>query len=99
MLIEGLGGVAGLRLQSPRDGAALLVSFTVEGLTPDQVAAGLEERGILCRPGLQCAPVAHRHLGTFPQGTVRLSPGFGNTEKDVARAVEAVRALASPRRR
>ncbi len=100
LLIEGLKGLPGLQLQSPDDGGALMVSFTVEGMLPDEVASRFEaEHGILCRPGLQCAPAAHRHLGTFPEGTVRLSPGFGNTDEDIARAVGAARAVASASRR
>jgi selenocysteine lyase/cysteine desulfurase len=95
LLLEGLEDVPGLRLHTPRDGKALLLSFTVEGLTVDRVARALEkEHGVLCRPGLQCAPTAHRHLGTFPEGTVRLSPGWGNTEADVERAVAGVRKIA-----
>ena len=54
-----------------------------------------EEHGILTRPGLQCAPEAHRHLGTFPEGTVRLSPGFGTTEQHARTAVDAVRKILS----
>ena len=95
-LIDGLSDVPGIRLVSPADGTALLASFTIEGLPPDRVALELErEHGILCRPGLHCAPAAHRHLGTLPQGTVRLAPGFGNTDDDIACAVRAVHDIAT----
>jgi hypothetical protein len=33
-------------------------------------------------------------LGTFPQGTVRLSPGWGNRESDMDRVVDAMRTIA-----
>ena len=39
-------------------------------------------------------PNAHKTLSTFPQGTVRFSLGFANTEEDVDRALEAVKRLA-----
>ena len=98
ILIEGLREIEGVRIYAPADGTALLVSFAVEGLPPDRVAAALEtDHGILCRPGLHCAPAAHRHLGTFPQGTVRLSPGHGNTEQEMEAAVRAVHAIAASR--
>ena len=43
----GLAEIEGLRLHAPDDGTALLVSFTLEGWTPDRVAAMLErEHGI-----------------------------------------------------
>jgi len=32
-----------------------------------------EEFGIECRAGLHCAPLAHRHLGSFPSGDCRFS--------------------------
>ena len=90
-LVDGLCGLPGIRLHSSDDGTALLVSVTLDGLSSDRVAAELEDaHGVLCRPGLQCAPLAHRHLGTFPEGTVRLSPGFGNSEEDVCKVVDAL---------
>ena len=95
MLMEGLSEIPAVRIYSPGDGSALLVSFTVEGLPPDRVAAALEsEFDTLCRPGLHCAAAAHRHLGTLPQGTVRFAPGFGNTEQEMLDAVRAVAEIA-----
>ncbi len=47
------------------------------------------------RPGLHCAPGAHRTLGTFPGGALRLSPGLFNTEEEIARTIEAVKKIAS----
>jgi selenocysteine lyase/cysteine desulfurase len=94
-LIEGLCGVRRVRLHSPTDGTALCVALTVADLPPDRVAARLErEHGVLCRPGLQCAPAAHRHLGTFPQGVVRLSPGWGNTPDEIDHATRGLAAIA-----
>ena len=46
--------------------------------------------GISVRVGLHCAPLAHRTIGTFPEGTVRVSPGIFNTEDDIDRLVAAV---------
>lgn len=58
------------------------------------VAHALESRyGIITRVGLHCAPSAHKALRTFPQGAVRFSFGFANTEKDVASAVAAIKAV------
>ena len=39
--------------------------------------------GIAVRAGLHCAPYAHKALGTFPDGTLRLSPGPFNTAGEV----------------
>lgn len=71
-----------------------VVSFNVHHVTPSEAALYFEEKwGILCRPGLHCAPSAHRTLGTFPQGTIRFSFGFFNTADDIHQAVEAIRYL------
>jgi cysteine desulfurase family protein len=95
MLLAGLRGIPGVRIQSPVDGTALCISFTIEAQRPDEVAARLErEHAVLCRPGLHCSPAAHRHLQTFPQGTVRFSPGWGNTQEDIEQATKAVAELA-----
>lgn len=71
-----------------------VVSFNVRHILPSDAALYLEEDwGIMCRPGLHCAPAAHRTIGTFPQGTIRFSFGFFHTETDVDRAIQAVKAL------
>ena len=38
---------------------------------------------IAVRPGLHCAPGAHRAGGSFPEGTVRVSPGPFNTDGEI----------------
>jgi selenocysteine lyase/cysteine desulfurase len=79
-LLAGLAAMGeGVRVYGP--GAAErqvpVVSFNVQGVTPSDAAFYLEEHwGILCRPGLHCAPAAHRTTGTFPGGTVRFSLGY-----------------------
>ena len=71
-----------------------VISFNVKNISPSDAAMFFEENfGILCRPGLHCAPAAHRTIGTFPRGTVRFSFGFFNTSREVDRAAKAVMAL------
>jgi cysteine desulfurase/selenocysteine lyase len=72
------------------------VSLSVRGRDPQSVGAILDERyGIASRPGLHCAPGTHRHLGTFPSGTVRFSFGYFNTPADVDAAARALREIAA----
>lgn len=78
-----LAGQPGIRLYTPRPlpGQAVpLLSIRVEGQSPEQTAALLDRRGVAVRAGLHCAPLAHRHFGTLPQGTVRLAPGVFSTQ-------------------
>ena len=51
------------------------------------------EYGVLTRVGLHCAPLAHRTLGTFPQGAVRFSVGPFTTFAEIDTAAGAVEAL------
>ena len=51
------------------------------------------EYGVLTRVGLHCAPLAHKTLGTFPQGAVRFSVGPFTTFAEIDTAAGAVEAL------
>jgi len=69
-------------------------SFTVKGIDSGLVGRRLnDEFGICGRIGLHCAPNAHRTLGTFPQGTIRLSFGFFNTENEIDAVAKAITVL------
>jgi len=71
------------------------VSFNVEDIDPSEVALQLDEQyTIMCRPGLHCAPSAHRTIGTFPRGTVRFGLSYLNTAEQMDLAVEAVSKVA-----
>jgi len=92
-LIDGLKEFPQVRLCGPENwqGRTATLSFNVARLSPSDVAFRLErEFGILCRPGLQCAPAAHRTIGTFPGGTVRSSLSYLNSEEHVNQALQAV---------
>ena len=72
-----------------------MLSFTVEGMDSNLAALWLEEKaGIICRAGLHCAPWAHQTLGTLETGTIRLSPGYFNTEAEIEEAIKAIQCLA-----
>lgn len=76
-----------------------VVSFNIAGMEPSEVAYLLSERyGIMCRPGLHCAPLAHRTMGTFPGGTVRFSFGIFNTEEEIDLSIQALGEISSGKR-
>lgn len=73
-----------------------LVSFTIEGTTPAEAGRALDDDfGIMVRTGTHCAPMAHRQAGTFPDGTIRVSPGYLNTLEDVEAFLKAAAAMAA----
>jgi len=96
-LIAGLDGderftIHGTKDVSRRAGA---VTISVTGHDPSELAVILDQAiGLCTRPGLHCAPHAHKALGTFPAGSLRLSPGFYNTIEEVDVAVTALKEIA-----
>lgn len=97
-LLEGLRRIPTVRLFGPTDparhGGAL--SFTLDGLDPATAGFRLDnEFDIAVRVGLHCAPEAHRTIGTFPEGTIRVSPGWFTTQGDIDRFLAAIGTLAA----
>lgn len=66
-----------------------IVSCLFEGISSDSAGSIFSERGISVRTGLQCAPRAHRFLGTYPAGTIRFSVNTLTNEDDY-KQLEAV---------
>ncbi|HET6418836.1 MAG TPA: aminotransferase class V-fold PLP-dependent enzyme [Geobacteraceae bacterium] len=96
-LSEGLGEMRRVRLYGHEDPRRHCgpVSFDVEGVDLSEVGFILDREYDICvRVGLHCAPAAHRTLGTWPRGTVRVSPGFFNTDRDIELFLNAVRSIA-----
>ncbi len=96
-LIEGLANVPEVRLYGAKDRSkqAPIVSLNIEGYEPGEVGAILDQAfDVKVRAGLHCAPGAHRTSGTFPLGTVRLSPGYFNTKEEIDLTVHALEKIA-----
>lgn len=96
-LIAGLRNIPGVQVYGTGDATrqVAVVSFNIAGRTCAELASALEQEfGVLCRPGLHCAPVAHRTLGTLPSGTIRFAPGLFTTADEIDRALDAVRRVA-----
>jgi len=70
------------------------VAFNIRSKDSILVASSLHERGIHVAGGMQCAPLTHKTLETAPEGVVRLSVGPGNTDADIAVAIDAITKLA-----
>jgi len=92
-LIEGLADVPGVVLYTAKDRSqqAPVFSLNIEGYDPGEVGAILDQAfDIKVRTGLHCAPAAHKTLGTYPLGTIRLSPGYFNTEEEIKLTLQAL---------
>jgi len=97
-LRRGLLEIPGVVVYGPADPVDTVgvLSFNLRNADPLTVGNVLDEVfGVMVRTGLHCAPQAHRSLGTFPRGTVRVGIGFFNTEQEVDYLCESVRSMAS----
>ena len=96
--MELTASVERLKAYGPRDTEhrAGVFSVNVDGVAPGVLADQLEgEYGLLTRPGVHCAPLAHETIGTHPTGTCRLSFGPTTAQDDVKIAAEALAQIAS----
>ncbi len=95
--LDGCSDISGLRILGPQSPELRVgvVSVVADFLNPDELAYILDQvYGIAVRAGLHCAPLAHKTLGTFPQGAVRFSFSHFNTAADVQHALQALREIA-----
>ena len=100
-LLEGLAHIPRATVFMAEDGVkqAPILSLTIDGAEPGEVGAILDQAfNIGVRTGLHCAPVAHKTFGTFPLGTIRLSPGYYNTAEEIDFTLEAIEKIARSER-
>lgn len=99
-LAEALCGPAGpggiTRLGDPVDRAPHILCVGIQGVEPQAVLLGLDQRGIAVHSGSSCAteslepsPVLAA-MGVDAERSLRLSVGWTTTEADIARTAEAV---------
>ena len=79
--------------QNPQKQTAT-ISITVKDYDLGRLSMELDQKhGIMTRSGLHCAPLAHKSIGTFPEGTLRFSFGYYTALKDIEFAVNALKSL------
>ncbi len=88
-------GLPQVTILGPRHSSARMPTLALSWAqrSADDVAHALRERGVLVSGGRQCAPLAHRSLGTAERGVVRLSVGPEATMEQAQRACEALAQL------
>ena len=92
-LLEGLSTIPKIKLYGTLnpDTSVGIVSFTADGKRVSEIGMRLDEEfAILSRVGLHCAPAAHKTIGSFPEGTVRLAPGVFTTTEDIRTTIRAI---------
>jgi cysteine desulfurase/selenocysteine lyase len=95
-LISGLMNIPGLTLYGACDANRMtsVVSCRIAGRHVSEVGLRLDDEfEVLCRVGLHCAPAAHRTIGTFPEGTIRLAPGLFTSLDDIQQVIVAMEGI------
>ncbi|MBE0504003.1 MAG: aminotransferase class V-fold PLP-dependent enzyme [Desulfuromonadales bacterium] len=99
-ILSGLATISGLEIYGPGDPlkSGGVLSFNLKGLDPSAVAFRLDHEFSICvRSGLHCAPEAHRAIGTYPAGTVRVSPNMMNSLEEIEAFLTAIAVIAQGR--
>lgn len=92
-MIEGLMNIDNLKIHGSTDSKKRLgvVSFNIGEEDSGEISYILDDAFNICtRSGLHCAPMAHKSLGTFHQGTVRASLSYFTEKHEVDEFIEAV---------
>ncbi|MDQ1261146.1 MAG: cysteine desulfurase / selenocysteine lyase [Euryarchaeota archaeon] len=98
-LLEGLVGIEGVVVYGPGPGSSRqarggVVSFTVKGLLPHEVALMLDQASNICvRSGHHCCIPLMKHLG-LKYGTVRASLYLYNTEEEIEKLLATLEQIA-----
>lgn len=72
-----------------------ITAFSHDAFPSETLAMMLNERKIAVRGGLHCAPLAHRALGTFPDGLVRASFSPLQDERQAYALIDALEDVAA----
>lgn len=71
-----------------------IISFTVNNFNNRDIGFILEKAyGIICRVGLHCAPLIHKYIGTYPNGTIRLSFSQFNNIEEIDYLIDALKII------
>ncbi len=90
-LVEGLKRMEKVHLYQLPFASVAVVSFRMEGIDETELATLLDRHfDIAVRAGYHCAALAHQTMGTKPGGTLRVSPGYFNTQSEVDIFLEAL---------
>lgn len=70
-----------------------VVSFNISGHSPAKIGEYLSSKSICVRTGYHCAPLAHKTVGSFEGGSVRIGLSYMNRPSDIYALFEALREL------
>lgn len=93
VLVSGLSNINNIALYDDinNDNYTSCVSFNGKNIDTAELSFILDsDFGIKNRSGLHCAPLAHKTIGSFPTGTVRLSISYFNSRQDIDYTIDSI---------
>ena len=79
---------------SRRTSRGPILSFNIKNMDPDDTGYILEKSfGIIVRSGLHCAPLIHKALGSYPHGSIRVSPSYFTDFHDIDCFIQAIKEI------
>lgn len=67
-----------------------VISVVANDYTPEELGSILEDYDIYTRTGMHCSPIAHKHMGTKYNGTIRFSVSYFTRDEDFKRLEEVL---------
>jgi cysteine desulfurase family protein len=94
--IKELQKIDKVKIYGPKDASkqTAVVSINIGEEDSSEIGYILDKMfDIAVRPGLHCAPSAHKTIGTLEQGTVRFSMGYFNSNEQIDYALDAIKTI------
>jgi selenocysteine lyase/cysteine desulfurase len=91
-----LKDIPGIKIYGREDDAhrVPIFCFNVHGFEPSDLGYILRNSfDIIVRSGLHCAPLIHKALGTYPNGSVRVSPSYFTTFDEIDQFIQAIKQI------
>lgn len=95
-LISRLSEIKNVKIYGPIDKKprTSTISFNINDIDSSELSYTLDNQfKIITRTGLHCAPLAHKTIGTYPQGTMRVSLGYFNNINELDIFISAIKQI------
>jgi cysteine desulfurase family protein len=91
--LEGVLNMNNIIVYGTKSAKSMTAAISINSTSINNAELGYildNEYGIMTRTGLHCAPLAHKTIGTFPEGTIRFSFGPFNELSDINYSIDSL---------
>lgn len=92
--LKKLEEIPGIHIYGPKDPQKIVgvISFNIKNMSGEEIAFKLDqEYDVMIRVGFHCAPTAHKVMGTYEIGAMRIGIGYFNTKHDIDILIDALK--------